>query len=116
MNVTYTVSIIYGDGCLESDTVQVNIIPEVRINSGFSPNADGKNDLFLIDYIEQFPDNTVEIYNRWGDQVFYSKGYETPWDGTYKGKPLPVGTYYYVINLNHFAYTKPITGPVTIFR
>jgi gliding motility-associated-like protein len=115
-NVTYTVSIVYGEGCLESDTVQVLIIPAIRINSGFSPNDDGKNDYFLIDYVSQFPDNTVEIYNRWGDQVFYSKGYETPWDGTFKGKALPVGTYYYVINLNHFAYPKPITGPITIFR
>jgi gliding motility-associated-like protein len=116
LNTTFTVSIAYGDACLESDTVQVLIIPQVRISSGFSPNGDGKNDLFIIDYIDQFPLNTVEIYNRWGDLLFYSKGYETPWDGNFKGQQLPVGTYYYVIHLNHFAYTKPITGPVTIFR
>lgn len=116
VDVTYTVSMLYGAGCMESDTVQVLIVPEIRPGNGFSPNGDGKNDYFVIDYIDQFPNNEVEIYNRWGDQLFYSKGYGQPWDGTYKGQPVPVGTYYYVIKLNHFAYKKPITGPVTVFR
>ena len=69
-----------------------------------------------IDYIDQFPANTVEIYNRWGDRIFSSNGYEVPFDGTYKGKELPVGTYYFIININHPGYPKPITGPLTIFR
>ncbi len=94
----------------------VSLYPEVIINNGFSPNSDGKNDRWVIDYLEQFPENTVEIYNRWGEQLFFSRGYHTPFDGTYKGKKLPVGTYYYVIHLNHPAYPKPYTGPLTIFR
>ena len=59
---------------------------------------------------------TVEVYNRWGAQVFSSKGYtsEKRWDGTYKGKDVPIGTYYYVIRLNDGS--KPITGHVTIVR
>jgi gliding motility-associated-like protein len=114
--ITYTASMMYGMGCIVSDTMEVTLYPEVRINNGFSPNGDGKNDMWLIDYLEQFPDNTVEIYNRWGDQLFYSKGYRTPFDGKYKGHDLPVGTYYYVIRLNHPAYPTPYTGPLTIFR
>jgi gliding motility-associated-like protein len=116
VNVTFTVSIEYGEGCIESDTVQVLILPELRIVTGFSPNGDGKNDTWVLDYIDQFPNNTVEVYNRWGDQVFFSKGYFEPFDGNYKGQKLPVGTYYYVIHLNHDSYTKPYTGPLTIFR
>ena len=73
-------------------------------------------DFWIIDNISQFEDCTVEIYNRWGEQLFFSRGYATKFDGRYKGKDLPVGTYYYVINLNHPAYTKPYTGPLTIFR
>jgi len=92
------------------------LFPEVKISNGFSPNGDGKNDTWIIDYIDQFPDNTVEIFNRWGEQLFYSKGYATPFNGNFHGKDLPVGTYYYVINLNHPAYTKAYTGPLTIFR
>jgi gliding motility-associated-like protein len=113
---TFTVMTIYGSDCVVLDTMHVELYPEVKVTSGFSPNNDGKNDLWIIDYIDQFPDNTVEIYNRWGDEIFSSKGYLTPFDGKYKGRDLPVGTYYYVIHLNHPGYPKPITGPLTIFR
>jgi gliding motility-associated-like protein len=116
VDITYTVSMMYGAGCLVTDTMQVLLYPEIKLTSGFSPNNDGKNDKWIIDYIDQFPENTVEIYNRWGERLFYSKGYENPFDGTYHGQNLPVGTYYYVIHLNHPAYTKPYTGPLTIFR
>lgn len=114
--ITYTASLAYGSGCIVSDTMQVVLYPEIRINNGFSPNGDGKNDRWYIDYLEQFPDNTVEVFNRWGERLFNSKGYQTPFDGTYKGKDLPVGTYYYIIRLNHPAYPEPYTGPITIFR
>jgi gliding motility-associated-like protein len=116
IDVTFTVTGTDGNGCSVSDTVQVKLLPEVKISSGFSPNGDGKNDLWIIDYIDQFPNNTVEIFNRWGEQLFYSQGYETPFNGNFRGKDLPVGTYYYIIKLNHPAYPKPYTGPLTIFR
>ncbi|MBL7932170.1 MAG: gliding motility-associated C-terminal domain-containing protein, partial [Bacteroidia bacterium] len=116
INVTYTVTVTDLNGCIESGTVAVNLFPELNISNGFTPNGDGKNDTWIIDYIEQFPDNTVEIFNRWGDIIFTSKGYQTPFDGKYKGGDLPVGTYYYIIHLNHPGYPKPITGPITIFR
>lgn len=115
-DVTYTVTIMYGNGCLVSDSVLVALYPEILITSGFSPNDDGRNDRWIIDYIDQFPENTVEIYNRWGELLFHSDGYTTPFDGTFRGNKLPVGTYYYVIILNHPAYPKPYTGPLTIFR
>jgi gliding motility-associated-like protein len=116
IDVTYTVSITYGNGCIVSDTMKVLIYPEIQITNGFSPNNDNRNDKWIIDYIDQFPDNVVEIYNRWGELLYRSIGYKEPFDGTYKGKNLPVGTYYYIIHLNHPAYLKPYTGPLTIFR
>ncbi len=112
----YTVTVIDGNGCANSDTVTVFISPEIRIPNGFSPNGDGKNDVWQIDNIYQFPDCEVEVYNRWGEQLFYSKGYAVPFNGQYKGKDLPVGTYYYIINLNHPAYPDAYTSPLTIFR
>lgn len=112
----YTVTVVDNNGCINSDTVTVFVYPEIRIPNGFSPNADGKNDTWVIDFIQQFPDCEVEVYNRWGEQLFYSKGYPIPWNGQYKGKDLPVGTYYYVINLNHPAYPNAYTSPLTIFR
>ncbi|MDX2360485.1 MAG: HYR domain-containing protein [Crocinitomicaceae bacterium] len=66
-----------------------------------TPNFDGKNDLFHIDFLEKvYPDCHVVIFNRWGSVVYESTGYEDPWDGTFKGEPLPMGTYFYKIELN----------------
>ncbi|TXI83470.1 MAG: HYR domain-containing protein [Crocinitomicaceae bacterium] len=66
-----------------------------------TPNFDGKNDLFEIDYLELvYPECKVTIFNRWGSVVFESVGYKDPWDGTFKGEDLPMGTYFYKIELN----------------
>lgn len=116
ITTTYTVNVTDANGCAGSDTVTVFVYPEVIIPNGFTPNGDGKNDTWQLDLITLFPNNEVEVYNRWGEQLFYSKGYSVPFNGQYKGKDLPVGTYYYVIKLNHPAYPDAYTGPLTIFR
>jgi len=72
----------------------------------FSPNGDGVNDYFKIDCISRYPSNTLRVYNRWGNIVFQTKSYKNDWDGTPNGRAmiqpedqLPVGTYYYVLDL-----------------
>ncbi len=116
VTIIYTVTVVGANGCSNSDTVTVYVYPEVIIPNGFSPNGDGKNDVWQIDFIDQFPECEVEVYNRWGEQLFYSKGYTVPFNGQYKGKDLPVGTYYYIINLNSPNYPDAYTSPLTIFR
>lgn len=69
------------------------------IYNGISPNGDGDNETFFIKGIEKFPNNKVWVYNRWGNQVFYAEGYRSTWDGTWNGKVLPDGTYFYLIDL-----------------
>jgi len=103
-------------GCTEYDSVTISVIPLVFIPSGFSPNGDGVNDIWQLDYLFYYPEIEVSVYTRWGELLFHSKGYENPWDGTYKGKDMPAGTYYYVILLNDVFFPDPITGPVTIMR
>lgn len=117
LNTTYTVTVVdLTTGCTVSDTMTVFLYPLIVIPNGFSPNGDTKNERWIIDYIDQFPENTVEIYNRWGELLYFFNNYNGQFDGKFKGKDLPVGTYYYIINLNHPAYTTPFTGPLTIFR
>ncbi|WP_318312128.1 T9SS type B sorting domain-containing protein [Flagellimonas crocea] len=72
----------------------------------FSPNGDGVNDYFKIDCLDRYPNNTLQVYNRWGNIVFQTKSYKNNWDGTPNGRAmiqpedqLPVGTYYYVLDL-----------------
>jgi gliding motility-associated-like protein len=86
--------------------------PEVP--NAFSPNGDGINDTWRIKYLESYPGATVEVYNRYGQIVYHSLGYSVDWDGTYNGRPLPVATYYYIINPRNGR--EVITGSVTILK
>jgi uncharacterized repeat protein (TIGR01451 family)/gliding motility-associated-like protein len=78
----------------------------LTIYNEFSPNGDMVNETFIIDCIERFPNNKLEVYNRWGNLVYSKKGYLNDWEGTSNGRAvinnsdkLPVGTYYYVLDL-----------------
>jgi gliding motility-associated-like protein len=111
---TYTLTATGEFGCTATDFITVQILKPVNVPNVFSPNNDGVHDTWKIPNLADYPGCTVEVFNRYGQQVFYSSGYGTPWDGTIKGKGLPVGVYYYVIQLqNGF---KPMTGSVTIVK
>ncbi|HSH67210.1 MAG TPA: gliding motility-associated C-terminal domain-containing protein, partial [Bacteroidia bacterium] len=116
LNTTlYVVKITSAQGCVSTDSVLVTLQPTIEIPSGITPNGDGKNDVWILSGIELFPNCIVELYNRWGEMIFQSPGYNVKWDGTFNGKMLPVGTYYYIIDLND--PTIPVyTGSVTILR
>ncbi len=88
----------------------------------FSPNNDGLNDVFFIECIERYPNNLLQIFNRWGTKVFEMKGYNNTWNGISQGRAtvgasekLPVGTYYYVLDLAD-GVNKPKTGWLYISR
>ena len=85
-------------GC---DTATVSLFIECKafvIYDGFSPNGDGINDTFTIEGIEDFPNNELKIFNRWGNIVFEQKGYKGQWDGTWNNQLLPDGTYFYLLD------------------
>jgi gliding motility-associated-like protein len=101
-------------GCTVSDTVFIKLLLSPIVPNAFSPNGDGINDRWRIQYLESYPGATVDVYNRYGQAVFSSVGYDVDWDGTVNGKALPIGTYYYVINPKNGR--KIITGSITIIR
>ena len=89
-----------------------------KIPTLFTPNGDGKNDVFVLENLnELYPNCKVSIVNRWGNLVFESEGYINPWDGTLfnTGNPLPLGTYYYRLELTEDS-SSDITGPISILR
>jgi len=97
-DITYTVTVTTDKGCTASDQVFVKLLKAPAIPNIFSPNGDGVHDRWVIQYLETYPGCTVDVYNRYGSLVYHSVGYTTPWDGTVNGKPVPVGTYYYIVN------------------
>jgi gliding motility-associated-like protein len=113
-DITYLLTVTARGGCAASDDVFVKMLKTPNIPNVFSPNNDGINDTWIISYLESYPGATVDVFNRSGQPVFSSAGYDTPWNGTLKGAPLPVGTYYYIINPKNGR--KPMSGSVTLLR
>ena len=97
-DITYTLTVTSDKGCTTSDQVFVKVLKYPLVPNIFSPNGDGIHDKWFIGYLNQYMGCTVEIFNRYGQSIFYSVGYSNPWDGTVNGKPVPVGTYYYIID------------------
>jgi gliding motility-associated-like protein len=91
------------------------IIPEA-----FSPNNDGSNDVFEIIGLEDYPNNHLVIFNRWGHKVYEKKGYNNSWDGhsdaplTMGSGMLPKGTYFYILTLGDDS--KPFKGSIFLNR
>jgi len=87
----------------------------LTVYNEFSPNEDGVNDTFVIDCIENYPNNTLEVYNRWGNIVYKANNYKNDWAGESNGRAilnveeqLPEGTYYFVLKLGDGS--KPIVN------
>ena len=87
---------------------------DVIIPNTFTPNNDGINDKWALNGLETDGTVIMKIFNRYGTLVFQSKGYYTPWDGNFNGKPLPSATYFYIISLKN--NSEQLNGPVTIIR
>jgi gliding motility-associated-like protein len=113
----YEVMVTDANGCSLSQIIKVTSEREscITIPNAISPNGDGINEEWNIDLLNLYPDVEIKIFNRWGEMVWASeRGYPNPWDGTSKGRNLPIDSYHYIINLNNG--TKPILGNVTIIR
>lgn len=103
-----------------SDTLLVDVEDCNEFGSDFptmiTPNGDGNNDLWVLDNLNiLYPDCNVTIFDQWGNSVFTSTGYAKPWDGTFKGKPVPMGTYFYVIQTNG-TDKKVLKGNVSVIH
>ena len=110
----YTLKVTDINGCEATDDVLIRVLKNFRIPNTFTPNHDGINDNWIIKNLSDYPEAFVQVFNRYGQLVFESRGYAKPWDGTMNGKELPFGTYYYIIEPGNGR--KPYTGYVTIIK
>lgn len=116
---TYTLRVTNASGCTNTDDMTVTVIPYcIKPLNAFSPNGDGINDKWVVTSGGSCTKNIkVIVFNRYGNKVYESEDYQNNWDGTYKGKPLPDGTYYYTIRfilMNNDE--KSFNGDLTILR
>lgn len=117
-SITYTIADNDGNRSNEAvisianSTVEITENNAIKIYNLISPNDDGINDFLVIENIERFPNNTFEIYNRWGSLVYKKESYNNEFNGLTNASlvlgssnKLPEGTYYYVLDIGN---SKPV--------
>lgn len=114
-NMTYVIKVTESTSkCVSTDTVKIFLLNAVEVPNTFTPNGDGINDKWEIASLAAYPKCIVEVYNSVGQQVYRTRGYVSAWEGKSKGRDLPAGTYYYVIDYGTGDPKK--AGYVTILR
>jgi gliding motility-associated-like protein len=98
----YVLTVTDNNGCLKTLTLAItdSNCETVVIHDGISPNGDGINDTWVIEGLQHYPGNTVQVFDKWGSEVFSETNYKNDWSGTNKNSLLPDGTYYYLVKLN----------------
>ncbi len=118
VTTTYTLKVTTPDGCTATDDVLVSVLTNcLKPMEAFTPNGDGFNDKWIVSFGACAKTIRAAVFNRYGSKVFESTNYQNDWDGRYKGKTLPDGTYYFVLKYYLTDGTAPeIKGNVTILR
>jgi gliding motility-associated-like protein len=106
--LSYSVAATDANGCKSTASQSFNVSDKCQlvIYNGVTPNGDGKNDIFFLENIEQYPGNNVSIYNRWGQRLADIHDYDNKkrfWSGSNEdtNNHIPSGTYYYIIDLGN---------------
>jgi len=112
----YQVCDIDDNGC-DTAFVCIEILCDCFVPDALTPNNDGYNDYFFVDCLENIDGGELQVYNRWGNEVYRNTNYKNDWKGYYKGQPLPEGTYYYIIKyMDHYGTDIALAGDLTILR
>ena len=111
---SYSVQITDTAGCMQNESITIASESSncLIIPTAFSPNSDGKNDVWLIEGLDVTLENNVAIYNRWGALLYQNSAYQNNWDGKISGKDLPTGGYFYIATIQEKSYS----GPLAIIR
>lgn len=113
----YTVIGTNSFGCEDSDMVTVYVDEKVTISvdapKAFTPNGDGKNDVWVIKNIDVYESCPIRIFNRRGQNVYEAAQYNNDWDAIFNGVELPEGAYYYILTCGS---SEVHTGSITLIR
>jgi gliding motility-associated-like protein len=113
----YILNVTSNNGCgFATDTMQVKVYSAVYIPNTFTPNNDKVNDTWIIPALDGYPNFDMMIFNRYGEVVYKNSNAYKPWDGKFKGKDLPVGTYTYYLNLKIGNDLGKMYGTVLLLR
>lgn len=116
VTTTYTLTVTDANGCSGSSTIKITVLEDFNftIMNLITPNGDGKNDVWYIGNIEEYPLCEVSIFTIYDKEIFNASPYKNDWDGSYNGTELPDGTYYYVMKCPDS--DKELKGFITLLR
>jgi len=90
---------------------------DLFIPNAFTPNGDGKNDVFhIVGITAPYSNYKMSVFNRWGQRIYYNEDITQGWDGTFNGEPQEIGTYFYYISYSFEGSTSKLTGEVQLIR
>lgn len=118
-NMTYTVTVSYDAGCPSSDTIMVKAYkgPEFYVPTAFTPNGDGKNEVFRFVAVGMTNISYFRIFNRYGQMIYSSTDPQRGWDGTINNKPQASDTYVWMIaGKDYLGNAVRKKGAVTLIR
>jgi gliding motility-associated-like protein len=110
------------DGCTKTDSMRIDVVACddcIAIPNAFTPNSDGRNDIFSPVFSCPVLRYSLHIFNRYGEQVFGSNNTGRGWDGTFKGRDGEIGTYYYFLKVlfnQRGAFETIYKGDVNLLR
>ena len=111
----YMLIVVDSNGCRDSRIIHIlaETVPKMIIMDVITPNGDGINDYWKILNADAYGKLSVRIFDRWGNELYSSSDYKNDWEGKYKGKDLPEGSYYYLIETEKGEVYK---GAINILR
>ena len=119
-STTYTINAFRMANCIitRNTSVKVNLCPEtVFIPNSFSPNNDGLNDIFMAAVSRPLAYFSLSIYNRFGQEIFHTANPNVGWNGSYNGKPQPIGVYPYQCFYRFpVKMERTVIGTITLVR
>lgn len=117
ITTAYQLLVTAGNGCSVSAKTTINVLYTLQMPNAFTPNGDGRNDLFRIP--PSSPEKVISfaIYNRWGELVFFTTNGSSGWDGTFKNQQQPAGSYIWKIDYEDASGTRmTASGNVMLVR
>ncbi len=116
---TYTVFGLADNGCRNLDSVRISIDyrDNLFVPTAFTPNGDGKNDIFRVSNLTFQQLQEFRVFNRWGQELFRTNDPKTGWDGTWRGVQQDMGSYQYLIRVAYpDGFVETYKGDVTLIR
>jgi gliding motility-associated-like protein len=112
---TYSLTVTSASGCTATGKINIVVYRTLNMPNAFSPNSDGKNDIFRIPPLSPQQIKDFTIYNRYGQRIFSTDDNNKGWDGTFNGVPQPAGTYVWKIEyINMFTKRSMVAGGIVI--